>query len=163
MSSDVLSEERSAHGRPLRVLLVSSGGGHWVQLLRLRPAFDGCEMNFVCVRPQYHVDVPGRRFFSVNDATRWNKFGLALMATRVLIIVLRVRPDVVVSTGAAPGYFAVRFGKLFGARTAWVDTISNAEHISMSAKLVERFADLWLTQWPHLAKPDGPYYVGAVL
>jgi hypothetical protein len=162
MSSEAQTA-RNEGRRPRRVLLVSSGGGHWVQLLRLRPAFEGCETYFSCVRPQYRVDVPGRPYFPVNDATRWNKIGLVLLALRMLVVVLRVRPDVVISTGAAPGYFALRFGKTLGARTVWLDTISNVEHISMSATLVRRFADMWLTQWPHLAKPEGPRYVGAVL
>ncbi len=31
----------------------------------------------------------------------------------------------------------------------------------MSGSRVGRFADLWLTQWPHLAKAEGPYYGGS--
>ncbi len=153
----------TAPTRAPRVLLVSSGGGHWVQLLRLRPAFEGCDTSYVCVRPGYGVDVPGCRYFAVNDATRWNKFALVLLAVRLLIVVLRVRPDVVVSTGAAPGYFALRFGKLLGARTVWLDSIANVERLSMTGTLVRRYADRWLTQWSHLAAPGGPDFEGAVL
>ena len=69
----------------------------------------------------------------------------------------------IVSTGAAPGYIAIRLGKLFGARSVWVDSIANPEQLSMSGAMAGRYADLWLTQWPHLAKRDGPYYRGAVL
>ena len=142
---------------------MASGGGHWVQLLRLRPAFEGCDTAYVCVRSQYRQDVPGSRFFVVNDATRWNKAGLVLMAVRLLVVLLRVRPDVVVSTGAAPGYFALRLGHWFRARTVWVDSIANVERLSMAGTIVRRHADLWLTQWPHLATKDGPSFAGAVL
>ena len=45
---------------------------------------------------------------------------------------MRLRPDVVITTGAAPGYFAVRIGKLLGARVVWVDSIANAEELSLS-------------------------------
>ncbi len=149
--------------RRRRVLLVASGGGHWVQLLRLRPAFEGCDVAYVCVRSEYALDVQGARFFAVNDATRWNKFGLALLALRMFVIVLRVRPDAVISTGAAPGYFALRLGKLLGARTLWLDSIANVERLSMTGTLVRRYADRWLTQWPHLAQAGGPEYAGSVL
>ena len=149
--------------RRARVLLVASGGGHWVQLLRLRPAFEGTDVAYVCVRSTYAADVPGCRYFTVNDATRWNKVMLAVMALRILVVLLRVRPDVVVSTGAAPGYFALRFGKLLGARTVWIDSIANVEKLSMTGTLVRRFADRWLTQWPHLAQEGGPEYAGSVL
>jgi UDP-N-acetylglucosamine:LPS N-acetylglucosamine transferase len=158
MSATAPPEERRA-----RVLLVASGGGHWVQLLRLRPAFEGADVAYVCVRPAYAADVPGCRYFTVNDATRWNKVMLAVMALRLLVVLLRVRPDVVVSTGAAPGYFALRFGKLLGARTVWIDSIANVEKLSMTGTLVRKWADRWLTQWPHLAQSGGPEYAGSVL
>ena len=74
-----------------------------------------------------------------------------------------MRPDVVISTGAAPGYFALRLGKLFGARTIWVDSIANAEEMSLSGRLAQRYADLWLTQWPEVAKRDGARYEGRLL
>jgi UDP-N-acetylglucosamine:LPS N-acetylglucosamine transferase len=157
------AEVRAGRGRRPRVLLVASGGGHWVQLLRLRPAFDGTDAAYVCVHRAYRSDVPEHRFFVVNDATRWNKLGVALQALRMLWIVLRVRPDVVVSTGAAPGYFALRFGKLLGARTAWVDSVANVDQMSMTGAMVRRWADLWMTQWPHLAEESGPTYSGSVL
>jgi UDP-N-acetylglucosamine:LPS N-acetylglucosamine transferase len=91
------------------------------------------------------------------------KLRLVLMALHVSLLVLWERPDVVISTGAAPGYFAIRAGKLLGARTIWVDSMANAERLSLSGRRVKSHADLWLTQWPHLAAPEGPYFEGAVL
>jgi UDP-N-acetylglucosamine:LPS N-acetylglucosamine transferase len=146
-----------------RVLAIASGGGHWVQLLRLRPAFEGHHVAFVTVRESYRSDVGDARFYVVNDATRWNKVALVKMALRLAWILLRERPDVIISTGAAPGYFAIRLGRLLGARTVWVDSIANVEEISMTGQIVRRHAHLWLTQWPHLARPEGPRCEGAVL
>ena len=78
-------------------------------------------------------------------------------------MLLRERPDVVVSTGAAPGFLALRLGKLLRARTIWVDSIANAEELSLSGRRIGPHADLWLTQWEPLARPEGPLYRGAVL
>lgn len=146
-----------------RILAVSSGGGHWVQLLRLRPAFEQCEVSFVTVNRSYRSDTNGSRFYSVVDGTAWTKGRLLLMAAQIMFIMVRERPDVVVSTGAAPGYFALRFGKLLGARTVWIDSVANIEKLSLSGQHAGRYADLWLTQWPHLAGPDGPHFIGGVL
>lgn len=146
-----------------RVLAVASGGGHWVQLLRLRPAFEGCEVCWVTVQPTYSTDVPGSRFHAVTDATRWSRWKLVKMIFQVAWIVLRERPDIVITTGAAPGVVALRVGKWLGARTVWLDSVANVEEMSMSGRRVRRFADLWLTQWAHLAKPGGPVFLGAVL
>jgi UDP-N-acetylglucosamine:LPS N-acetylglucosamine transferase len=147
----------------LKVLLVASGGGHWVQLMRMAAAFVDFDCVFMTTLNGYDEDVADKRLYLVNDANRWNKFGLLRMAFRILFILLWERPGVIVSTGAAPGYFAIRFGKLLGARTVWVDSIANVECLSLSGQRVAPYADMWLTQWPHLARPEGPQFHGAVL
>jgi exopolysaccharide biosynthesis glucuronosyltransferase PssD len=146
-----------------KVLAVASSGGHWTQLLRVLPGLESSEIVFVTVLESYRAEVPDHKFYLVNDATRWNKLRLIALALRVAWIVGKERPDVIVSTGAAPGYFALLFGRLFGARTIWIDSITNIERLSMSGALAGRVADLWLTQWPHLAKAGGPQYGGSVL
>jgi UDP-N-acetylglucosamine:LPS N-acetylglucosamine transferase len=146
-----------------KLLAISSGGGHWVQLLRLRPAFAGCDVVYATVKEGYRVDIGDAPFRVVPDANRWDKWALLRSAFAVLGVLLRERPDVVISTGAAPGYFGIVIGSLLGARTIWLDSIANGETLSLSGHRVRRFADLWLTQWPHLAAKDGPFYRGSVL
>ena len=85
------------------------------------------------------------------------------MALSVLGTVLKVSPNVIVTTGAAPGFFALFFGKLLGMKTIWIDSIANVHEVSMSGRKVARFADLYITQWEHLARDEGPYYFGSVV
>jgi len=150
-----------------KVLAVSSGGGHWSELRRLRPAWDGADVDYVVTEPAYKSDVsddPGTpRVFCVSDANASQKLRLLRLALMVAWVIVRVRPDVVISTGAAPGFFAIRFGKMLGARTIWVDSIANAEELSVSANLSRRHCDLWLTQWPHLCETTGATYAGKVM
>jgi UDP-N-acetylglucosamine:LPS N-acetylglucosamine transferase len=153
---------RSDSAKP-RVLAISSGGGHWVQLLRLVPAFVDADVTFVTVREGYRTDVGSARFRTVPDASRWDRLALLRTACSVLRVLAAERPDVVISTGAAPGFFAILFGKFIGARTIWIDSIANVDALSMSGIRVRRFADLWLTQWPHLGAAQGPVYRGSVL
>ena len=145
------------------VVAIASGGGHWVQLCRLRPLLDEFDVRYVSVDRSYANDVGAERLYLVRDASRWTKLGLAVLALQMLWIMIRLRPDAVLSTGAATGFFGLLFGKMLGARTVWIDSLANVEKVSLSGRLVRRFADLWLTQWPHLARPEGPQYAGAVL
>jgi UDP-N-acetylglucosamine:LPS N-acetylglucosamine transferase len=132
-------------------------------LLRLRPAFEGTNLIFATVHSGYRADVPGCEFRIIKDGNRSQKIALLKSAASILFLLLVERPDVVISTGAAPGYFAVRFGKLLRMKTIWVDSVANAEELSMSGQKAGRCADLWLTQWPHLATVGGPQYFGNVL
>jgi len=155
-----------------RILAVASAGGHWVQLRRLRPAWDGCAVTYVSTDPSLREEVlldaaareqPTPCFRLIVEANRWQKLRLLRSLLQLLLIVARVQPHVVITTGAAPGYLALRLGRLFGARTAWVDSIANAEELSLSGRRAGAVADLWLTQWEHLAKPEGPSFRGSVL
>jgi hypothetical protein len=155
--------ERAKSTKVRKVMAVASGGGHWVQLQRLRPALALNDVVFVTTDPGYAEEVAPYRAHFVNDAARDSKVALVLLALRMAIVLIRERPDVVISTGAAPGYFALRLGRLFGARTIWIDSIANVDEVSLAGRLAKRYADLWLTQWPHLASGDGPQFSGAVL
>ena len=163
MLSNSVQENHKQYSRPCKLLAVSSGGGHWVQMMRIKQAFDDCAVTFVTVHDSYRAEVPNHKFYVVNDSNLRAKFELLKTAYRVARIVLTERPDIVISTGAAPGYFALRLGRLLGARTIWLDSIANVEQLSISGSKIGRFADLWLTQWPHLARPEGPHYAGSVL
>lgn len=142
---------------------MASGGGHWVQLMRLRLAFSNADTTYVTVRNSYREDVPGEKFRVVTDATRWNKFRMVVQILQITWILLRVRPDYIVTTGAAPGYWALRIGKMLGADTCWIDSIANIESISMAGSMAGKHADLWLTQWKGLANQNGPKFSGSVI
>ena len=134
-----------------------------MQLLRLAPAFAESDVAYVCVDRAYATQVPGQRFYRVADSSRWSRWSLVRSLLGIAIVLLRERPHVVITTGAAPGYLAIRLGRLIGARTIWIDSVANAEELSLSGQKIGPHADLWLTQWPHLATPAGPKYEGAVL
>ncbi len=42
-------------------------------------------------------------------------------------LVRRVKPQLIVSTGAAPGLLCLLWGRLTGARTIWIDSIANSQ------------------------------------
>lgn len=149
--------------RRQRVLAIASAGGHWIQLLRTMPAFGRHDVFFASTRRWCAADCGNSPFYHVPDASRWNKLKLLWSVLCVVVVVLRVRPDIVISTGAAPGYFAIWVGRLLGAKTIWVDSMANAERLSLSGERAGRHAGVWLTQWPELAGPNGPAFHGRVL
>ena len=86
---------------------------------------------------------------------------LLVLFARITFLILWIRPKVIITTGAAPGYLAVMVGRILGARTCWIDSLANVEELSLSGKKAQRWTDLWLTQWQELANDEqGPFYAG---
>ena len=145
-------------------MAIASGGGHWVQMRRIAPAFAGLEVFYVSIDPSSATDVPGCTYYAIRDVSRRDRLGFAVLVGQLLRILARERPDVVITTGSAPCLIALGLAKtLLRARTIWIDSIANVERLSSSGLQARRVADVWLTQWPHLAREGGPDYWGAVL
>jgi exopolysaccharide biosynthesis glucuronosyltransferase PssD len=151
------------HDQRQNVLAVASGGGHWLQLMRLRPALEEHDVTYVTTIRGLGEQFDALPCRLVRDASRNEPFRLAWMVVQLAVTVVQTRPRIVISTGAAPGLVALFLGKIVGARTIWLDSIANSEELSMSGKLAGRFVDLWLTQWPAVATQDGPEFKGAVI
>ena len=146
-----------------RVIAVASGGGHWQQLMLLRPAFAHHDVRYLTTLAGLADAFDAAPAYLVPDCNRNRPFEAVRCVLSVGWYMLRVRPHVVVSTGALPGVIALALGRMTGARTIWVDSIANAEEMSASGRLARRFAHLWLAQWPDVAAAEGAEYAGAVL
>ena len=102
--------------------------------------------------------------YVVDECNREHPFRVITAFLRCMSVVLKERPDVVISTGAAPGCLTALFGRMLGAKVFWLDSITNVKRLSLSGRLVRPFAHLFLVQWPELAERyQGVEYVGAVI
>lgn len=139
------------------ILAVSSSGGHWIQLRRLEPAFKDHKVIYLTT-----FNSNKKNLFKVTDASRWNKMLLIKQAFEVFKVVLNIKPDIIITTGASIGIWAVLTGSLIRCKRIWVDSIANSENISMSGKVVKPFTDVHITQWAKL-ESEKTIFVGTVL
>ena len=148
--------------KSVKILAVSSSGGHWIQLNKLRPFLSRYNTEYMSTDKSLDQSIT-EKFYYVRDASMWDKPGLLIQFIQIFFVMVKVRPDVVVSTGAAPGFFSLFIGKIMGKKTIWIDSMANAEEMSLAGRKVRRFSDVWLTQWPELETEDGPEFRGQVL
>lgn len=135
-----------------KVLAVSSSGGHWIQLLRLRKdVFDPHTTTYVGTSDGMKSMVPDSTFYRVIDCNLTEKVKVLRCLWQILFIVIRVRPDVVITVGAAPGFLALFLGRLAGAKAIWIDSMANTKKLSVSGKAAKYVANLWVTQWEEVA------------
>jgi UDP-N-acetylglucosamine:LPS N-acetylglucosamine transferase len=146
-----------------RILAVASTGGHWEQMMMLAPAFEGGIVTFACTDAAQAKRYDFERFEAIKDYNQDEPLKLMRGLFETFLLIAKIRPHVVISTGAAPGLLCLLWGRVFFARTIWVDSIANSEQMSLSGKLAKRFCHTVLTQWEHLAKDEGPTYRGSVI
>lgn len=146
-----------------KILAVASSGGHWTQLILVQEAFVGQNVTYLTTSINQATErrLKGSALLKVKQANFNQKFRMAILAFQVLFHVLSTKPDIVISTGAAPGFFAVLFGKIIGAKTIWLDSVANYARPSLSGTKIQPFCDQFLTQWPHLSPPAT--FLGKVL
>ena len=135
----------------MKVLGVASGGGHVVELLRLQPAFLEHELIYMSTLDSYASTFKGYAYHTIPDFSQWNVYKIPGAAWVLYRLMARIRPDVVVTTGAAPGVLALFIGWLLGAKTIWVEASCHTDKVSISGRICALFASRVYTQWEHLS------------
>ncbi|UWQ16072.1 UDP-N-acetylglucosamine--LPS N-acetylglucosamine transferase (plasmid) [Aliiroseovarius sp. M344] len=153
----------SSPGTARRILAVASAGGHWHQLGQVCARFDPDHVTYVTTMDGLPQKSGFKRFSLVQDCNKNAPLKALLCTVQMAGVLMRTRPDVIITTGALPGVIALVLGWMFRRRTIWVDSIANAEEASSAGKLAKRFATLWLSQWESVAKAEGGRYEGSVL
>jgi len=152
-------------------MFISSTGGHLSELLKLEPLFAAYDFCLVTERigPVSNELVsrfPGRVHF-LAYGTSANllsyPFKLAFNTLKSLWLLLRLRPQYIVSTGAHTAGPMCLFGHWLGAKIIFIETFANIQTTTGTGSRVYRFADLFLVQHPEMLElyPKA-VYVGGV-
>lgn len=146
-----------------KIFAVASIGGHWVQLLRIaKPMEKDYEVVYLCTHPKCATMVEGRKFYLIEDFSRWDAWKMIPSFFQLLRIVRKEKPDAIITTGAAPGLMCLLAGKILGRKTIWIDSIANVQHLSASGRIAAKFATRVYTQWKDLAT-DKIVFAGNIL
>ncbi len=157
----------SKANKPLKLVAGASTGGHVNELLILLEA----AAPMWPLMPQAYVTTMqigmksfagyGKPVYVLGEGDRTKPLKSLMVFVRAFFVALRLRPDVVVTTGSMPLAVFALWSRLFGARIVWIDSVAQVECMSLSGRLVRRFADLCLVQWPEVAAAQtGVEYVG---
>ncbi len=148
-----------------KICLAASAGGHLTQLLKLKDAWEENEVFYVS-----SLDVVAERLsklgktYITGECNRQYPIKSLGVFIKCFKIILKEKPGVVISTGAAPALLVCIAAKIFGAKIIWLDSIANTHKLSMSGMMVRPFANLILSQWPEVAeKYKNVEFVGTVI
>jgi beta-1,4-N-acetylglucosaminyltransferase len=152
------------------VLLVCSTGGHLLQLVALRDAWEAFSRVWVTFdKSDARSLLADERVTFARGPTNRN-FGL--LAVRNLLrngvlafrLVRAVRPKVVLTTGAGVAVPFAWVGRLLGARVVYVESLTRIDQPSLSCRLIAPVATRIYAQWPELTRAvPRARYLGSVV
>jgi UDP-N-acetylglucosamine:LPS N-acetylglucosamine transferase len=146
----------------LRLLLVSSTGGHLLQLVALREAWDGFERVWVTFdAADSRALLAGEQVVHAHGPTNRDVPNLLRNLVLAWRVVREVRPGAVVTTGAGVAVPFAWVGRLFGARVVYVESLTRIEGPSLTYRLIRPVVSRTYVQWPEL-RLRGALYRGTV-
>jgi beta-1,4-N-acetylglucosaminyltransferase len=145
--------DRQHQSARLKIALVSSAGGHLLQLHRLGPWWEKHERFWVT------FDLPDSRslladervLFAFHPTTR-NVPNLARNLRLAWRTLRRERPDVIVSTGAGVAFPFFLIARLLHIKTVYIEVYDRIDLATLTGRLCYPISDLFLLQWSEQAR-----------
>ncbi len=143
-----------------RILLVGSSGGHLAQLWALAPLWSRTQRHWVT------FDTPDALALLADEDVTWahhpttrNVVNLARNTAQARRVMSQVRPDVVVSTGAAVAYPYFLLARLTGVPRLYLEVYDRIESTTLTGRLCRPLATVFAVQWPE----QQPLYPGSTV
>lgn len=135
-------------------MFISSMGGHLNELLQLKTLFP--KYNYVLVTEKTGATVSLRKQYGdkvrfLAYGTKHNKLKYCFIfpynCLKSLLLFLRIRPEVVVTTGTHTAVPMCFIAHLFKRKVIYIETFANIHSQTMAGKLVYPIADHFVVQW----------------
>ena len=150
---------------PVDLLLVCSAGGHLLQLRLLEPVWTDRSRVWVTHRREDVLSLLSAEevVFAYGPTTRSVRNLIRNLAL-AWITVRRLRPRVLLTTGAGVAVPFAWIARLHGSKVVYVESLTRIERPSLSCRLIAPVASRIYAQWPELAQAmPRARFVGSVL
>lgn len=135
----------------MKVCLVGSSGGHLTHLYMLKPFWQDQERFWVTFdKADAQSILAGERMIPCYYPTNRNLKNLIRNTFLAWKVLRKEKPDVIISSGAAVAVPFFYLGKLFGAKTVYIEVFDRIDGPTLSGKLVHPIADLFIVQWEEM-------------
>ena len=134
------------------VLLVCSSGGHLLQMLALREAWEPFDRVWVTFdKSDARVLLRDETVIHAFGPTNRNIPNLLRNLRLAWRVVRRQRPRAIMTTGAGVAVPFAWIGRFTGIPTVYVESVTRMEGLSLSARMIQPVARRLYVQWPELA------------
>jgi beta-1,4-N-acetylglucosaminyltransferase len=134
-----------------RLLLVASSGGHLLELVELIGGSERGNRHWVTFdKPDARVLLAGEPVTFAYSPTNRHLGNLIRNLALAFLVVFRLRPDAVITTGAGVGVPFLYAARALRRKAIYVESLARAEQLSLSGRLVYPVATDFFVQWPEL-------------
>lgn len=135
----------------MKVCLVGSSGGHLTHLYMLKPFWQDQERFWVTFdKADARSILEGETFYPCHYPTNRNLKNLIRNTILAWKILRKEKPDLIVSSGAAVAVPFFYLGKLFGAKTVYIEVFDRIDASTLTGKLVYPVTDKFVVQWEEM-------------
>lgn len=134
----------------LKVCFCSSSGGHFEQLMMLKPLMKEYDSFIVTEKSGYDVKIKDMLVRYVMPINRTDKTFIFKFLCNIIMsfgIVIRQRPDVIVSTGVLAAVPMMVWTKIFHGKIIYIESFAKIDNPTLSGKIAYKFADQFYVQW----------------
>lgn len=142
-----------------RVMFISSTGGHLSELLQLKPLFAEFDSYLVTEKTKSTVDLVNAFPNKVHFLLYGTKshllpylFKFTFNILKSLWLMVRIRPQVIVTTGTHTAVPMCYLAKLFGKKVIFIETFANSKTKTKAGSMVYPIADVFIVQWESMLK-----------
>ena len=142
-----------------KVLFISSTGGHLKELMNLEPLFKNYDFTIITENgktTEYLINKYNGRVYYVPYSTRSKITSYILKYIFVIIksflLFMKIRPDVIVSTGTHTAVPICYFGKIFGKKIIYIETYANITRKTITGKILYPITNLFIVHWKSMKK-----------
>ena len=136
-----------------KICFTASTGGHFEQLMMLKPLMDKYDSFIVTEKTGYSVIKDDRKVYYLNQVNRQEKTFIFKMITNTFKsfkIFFKEKPDVVISTGALATIPMCLLSKVFRKKVIFIESFAKVTSPTLTGKLVYKFADQFYVQWEQM-------------
>lgn len=137
----------------IKVCLVGSSGGHLMHLYMLRPFWKNKEHFWVTFdKEDARSLLEGEKMYSCYYPSNRSVKALVINTGKALKILWKERPDLIISSGAAPAVPFFYIGKLFGAKTVYIEVFDRIDTATVTGKICYHVTDKFIVEWEEMKK-----------
>ena len=136
-----------------KICFIASTGGHFEQLMMLKPLMDKYDSFIMTEKTGYSVIKDDRRIYYLNQVNRHEKtfiFKMITNAFKSLKIFFVEKPDIIISTGALATIPMCIFAKVLKKKIIFIESFAKVTSPTLTGKLVYKFADQFYVQWEQM-------------